>query len=419
MTEFHPRLAAAFAALDAAGVRWCLLRGRDDLASPAGDVDLLFHPADAARARQAMTNAEMPTFRVWAGGSQNIFLGWDRATERWVQVHAVTEIAFGPNYGFRARGIEPLFSRLDRVRNVPMPSAADRFWITLLHALLDKGCVKEKHRAPLVELARSVGGGGDFARLVDRVAPEGRTAEMIRALVLAERWDDIERLGPVLRTQWERRDPSTAMRATANRTSLLVTRVAQIVTRRGLAVALLAPDGAGKSTLADALASALPFRTRQFYLGLEGGRFAGSGPSAVPGLGVFRRLVLVWRTWLIARYHQARGRFVIFDRYPYDALLAAPQAAGPLSVARRRLLGYSLPAPDLVLVLDAPGEVLHQRTAEHSRERLEHDRQEYLALARRLPRLAIVLDATRPFPEVRRDAVDAVWRAYRRRIAPP
>jgi thymidylate kinase len=241
---------------------------------------------------------------------------------------------------------------------------------------------------------------------------------MIRALVLAERWDDLESLGPAMRTRWERLDPSAAMRATAHRASLLVTKVAEIVTRRGLAVALLAPDGAGKSTLADALTTALHFRARLFYLGLEGGRFAGSGPSRIRGLGILRRLVFLWRTWLAARYHQARRRFVIFDRYPYEALLATPGAASPLSVTRRRLLGYSLPAPDLVLVLDAPGEILHQRKAEHSPQRLERDRQEYLALARRLPRLAIVLDATRPFPEVRRDAVDAVWRTYRRRITP-
>lgn len=419
MTDLHPRLAAAFVALDAAGVRWCLLRGRDDLSSPASDVDLLFHPADAARARRAMTAAEVPALRVWAGGSQNSFLGWDLATERWVNVHAMTEIAFGPFYGLRMRGIDSVFSRLERVRDVPMPAAADGFWITFLHTILDKGSIHEKRRHPLTELARVAGDGGDLAREVDRLAPEPWTAEKIRAAVLAERWDDLESLGPALRARWERLDPSATIRAAAHRVSLFVTKVAEMVTRRGLAVALLAPDGAGKSTLADALPDALFFRARRFYLGLEGGRFAGSGPSSVRGLGIVRRLGYLWRTWLEARYHQARRRFVIFDRYPYEALLAAPRAASPLSVARRRVLGHALPAPDVVLVLDAPGTVLHLRNGEHSAERLERDRLEYLALATRLPRIAVVLDATRPLPEVRRDAVDAMWRAYRRRIVRP
>jgi thymidylate kinase len=107
----------------------------------------------------------------------------------------------------------------------------------------------------------------------------------------------------------------------------------------------------------------------------------------------------------------------VFDRYPYEALLPAPAGTTHLSRWRRAILGHALPAPDLLVVLDAPGEVLHRRKAEHSVERLERDRAGYRELARRFG--AVVVDAMRPPDQVRREVVDAVWQVYRRRCDAP
>jgi thymidylate kinase len=278
---------------------------------------------------------------------------------------------------------------------------------------LDKGRVREGHRIALASLAREARAEGELARFVDRIAQPQSAASMLSD-VRAGRWEEIERMAPLLSARWSRLDPATHVRAFLRRSSLISTKLREIVTRRGISVALLAPDGAGKSTLADALTTSLYFPVRSFYLGLEGGRFAGSSPSARPGLGFVRRLFHVWGSYFRARYHQARRRFVIFDRYPYEALLPGPSNAGALSRARRGLLGRSLPPPDLVVVLDAPGEVLHRRKPEHSVERLDQDREGYRALAKRLPR-ALVVDASRPLEEVRRDVTEGVWLAYRRR----
>jgi thymidylate kinase len=75
------------------------------------------------------------------------------------------------------------------------------------------------------------------------------------------------------------------------------------------------------------------------------------------------------------------------------------------------LLAHACPAPDLVLVLDAPGEVLYARKGEHSADFLEQQRQQYIALRARLPEM-IVVDATRDAERVRRDALAAIWRGY-------
>lgn len=50
----NPLLAAAFEALDRAGPAWCLLRGADELASPAGDVDLLVSARDLRGVEEAL-----------------------------------------------------------------------------------------------------------------------------------------------------------------------------------------------------------------------------------------------------------------------------------------------------------------------------------------------------------------------------
>ena len=415
MTGVHPRLVEAFGALDAAGVRWCLLRGRSELDAPAGDVDLLLHPADATRARRAFGDAEMPALRVWAGGRQSFFLGWDRDSELWVYVHAVTELSFGPFHGLRLHGMDGVLARLERSDGVPMPAPSDRFWITLLHGLVDKGRLDPRHRAALTELAPFVDPRAGLAVEVDRIASPGSGPSALLDGVRAARWEDLERAAETFRTHWGRRDPAAAVRAARHRASLLIVKIREISTRRGMGVALLAPDGGGKSRLAMALPAALYFPVRRFYMGLEGGPFANAGPSLLPGSGMLRRLAHLWRNWIEARYHQARRRCVVFERYPYEALLPAPEGAGLLSLARRAVLGHALPVPDVVLVLDAPGEVLYQRKGEHSPEGLERDRRGYLRLAERLPQ-ATVLDATRPFAEVRRDATAAVWRAYRRRL---
>jgi thymidylate kinase len=176
--------------------------------------------------------------------------------------------------------------------------------------------------------------------------------------------------------------------------------------RRGVSVALLAPDGAGKSTLARALAAYPPLPVWTAYLGLyprSGRRFA------VPGVGFCVRVVRQWTHYLLARWHQARGMIVVFDRYPYDARLGPRRSGGRHDRLRRWLLGHVLPPPDLAIVLDAPAEVLRGRKDEQDIEELRRQRHEYLSLAGRLPCRTIVVDAGRSESDVRREVTDLIW----------
>jgi thymidylate kinase len=119
-----------------------------------------------------------------------------------------------------------------------------------------------------------------------------------------------------------------------------------------------------------------------------------------------------WLRQLVAFGYLARGWIVVFDRHffadYYQADVASPQGARDAS---SRLHGWMLrhlyPRPDLVLCLDAPGEVLYARKPEASVAWLEQRRRQYLALAEVVPAL-VVLDATRPVDDVLRVAVETI-----------
>src|SRR5207244_855494 len=80
------------------------------------------------------------------------------------------------------------------------------------------------------------------------------------------------------------------------------------------------------------------------------------GPALVVA-EILTRPLRIWSRYLVAQYHQLRGRLVVFDRYVYEALLPAQP---PLLAVKRAYfwcLAHALPAPSAVIVLDVPGQV--------------------------------------------------------------
>jgi thymidylate kinase len=174
---------------------------------------------------------------------------------------------------------------------------------------------------------------------------------------------------------------------------------------------VMGPDGAGKSTLTQAVAASFGLPARVIYMGLWQGE--GDGETRSPAAAVLAAAQRPLRSWgrsAVTVAHQARGRLVVFDRHPYDALL--PPSPPHLTLKRVFfiLLAHTVPAPSLVLVLDLSAEITAHRRPDEDPTALAAARADYLALAQRLPR-AVVLDADRTPDALRAEAVDRIWQA--------
>ena len=114
-------------------------------------------------------------------------------------------------------------------------------------------------------------------------------------------------------------------------------------------------------------------------------------------IGYFRRV----------RSETVRTKLVIFDRYFYDILVDPERVryGGPRWLPR--LLSHLIPRPEIVFLLNAPPEVLWSRKQEVPYEEVVRQQREFLELARKIPG-AVVIDAARPLPEVRRQVRKAI-----------
>jgi thymidylate kinase len=115
-------------------------------------------------------------------------------------------------------------------------------------------------------------------------------------------------------------------------------------------------------------------------------------------------------------YHCMRGRLVIFDRYAYDALLTSRKPRTSFRSLHGWLETHLCPPPDMVILLDAPGDLMYQRKGrrKHTPQELEAARREYREMQDRIPCLTLV-DAAQPADEVRSEVLERVWDRYVRR----
>jgi hypothetical protein len=410
----HPTLAALFRGLDDEGVVWCLLRGEANLAVPEGDVDLLIAPAHLPRLRRLAAHLGFAAVPAWGYGSHAFFVSYDAVGDSWIKLDVVTELAFGSDYALAAGAEAECLERRRRVDGVPILSEDDAFWTLLLHRLLDKGDVGPRDTARLPALAEGAQTDSTLARTVESLCPPGWSACAIVAAASRGEWGSLTALGPRLAAAWRQDRRADARRRTiANRSHRWSGKVLRWSRRRGLRVALLAPDGAGKSTLTKGVEGNFFFPVRSINMGLYQVPRP-RGRRHLPGPGLARQLSRQWTGWVQGAYHQRRGRLVLFDRYAYDALLPTRFQYSRLGKARRWLLAHACPAPELVVLLDAPGDVLYERKAEKTAALLERQRRAYRGLLSRLPR-AVIVDASREAEEVRPEVMAIIWREYVRR----
>ena len=213
-------------------------------------------------------------------------------------------------------------------------------------------------------------------------------------------------------------------------------------------VALVGPDGAGKTTIAsllrdelgasaayvymgvnpDASTHQLPTTRALWFLRRRRGRTNDAGPPPPPSTSSARSLrreakSLVRTANLIAeeayrslvvRREERRGRLVLFDRHYFLDYHAHDVTGPPHREIGRRVHGawlrHVLRKPDVVVYLDAPVEELHRRKGEGTVDDLARRQGDYERALAELPRVVRV-DAGRPLDEVVADVRAAVLEA--------
>lgn len=211
--------------------------------------------------------------------------------------------------------------------------------------------------------------------------------------------------------------------------------------RRGFTIALIGPDGAGKTTVAEKLQHGLPFPIRYLYMGVSiessnvtlptsrliaylkkklglrrvpphvdpatlanRGRSRGGWVRAL--LRFANRSAEEWYRQFVAWSYTHRGDVVLFDRHFVFEYEPGAGVEGESSFDRlhRWCIDALYPRPDLVICLDAPAEVLYARCHEYSIPYLAKRRESFLRQRNRVDHF-VTVDVTESAEAVEREVL--------------
>ena len=416
----EPNVVAALHALDGTKLPWLLLRGEHDLAQPSGDVDILVARELLPVLDGLLEGAGFRRVLAPGHGSHRFYFCYSASADAWVKLDIVSDIAFGSYQQWRTSLALPCLGRRVRIGPLWLPAPPDQAWLQLLHLFLDKGKIAPSRREAARNAATAASADDSIACFVDGRMGPGAAANVLE-LVRTGRFDDVPEAAAAMTSRWAGGPAGPRLVAARHRgLRLLGVRLPD----RGPVVGVMAPDGAGKTTLLRGLHEAVPLPTKYVYMGMWGAGPWDSWLWKVPGGRSAKKVYRVVRGGLLARSWSRLGRLVLMDRVPYDALLPGAGPAGAGSAAGSALNGVLtkltnavaftvVRPPDLLLVLDVPGQVMFDRKGEHSPEILEAWRLAYRNLATKLPGCNVI-DAAQPRERVLSESTGLVWR----RIAP-
>jgi thymidylate kinase len=385
-------LSTLFSALDSTQARYCVLHSWERLPQElSSDLDIAVHPQDARklasvfRLLQGKGYAPAQAINYFVGAYCFRFFWFEGLT---INSLAVDVIFKRQRSAFIAPSVELLVSDRRRHGMFWIPACESEFTFLLARKTW-KGVAPDQQAQRLKTLVKELGRPAS-----ERLAKELFLGRLnVRVVEACANGCLNPLLAQIKRQAWK----TTLMRSPLR---LMVGLLFDVMRRfrrwsqpTGLLVAVMGPDGAGKSTLVSHLVQALGpsfqhyrlFHWRPMLLWRRKTKCDTTRPHSLPPHGrwwsiarLFAHLLDYWLGyWLVIRPLLARNGFVIFDRY-FDDVLIDPKRyryGGPLWLAR--IMRSVIPKPDLVLVLDASEEILLSRKQEVVPEEIQRQRRLY------------------------------------------
>ena len=406
-------LARVFNVLDRQQIAWCVLHGYESWPQQIGnDVDLLVDPRllpnDLAKTLYAHRDEIGAEPVLWLNdGAQFIVL-----CARGEGSPIILQLHVSGNYSMRGRtfyeGAEILAAR-ERRDNFWIPAPHHEFGAVLVNRIL-KQKLRPEHETKLSSLVTN------HPAACEREARRFFPAADVRIIMQAARakdWARVHRYAKDLRRGMLKEGHASR---DAGQVNAIGRRIARwMIPPCGLHVVFLGPDGVGKSTVIEAVRHDLaPIFLREKYLtfapGLLPSKFEAlkpDGPHSLPPRSYPASLVKAawWSVCYTLGYlvtiHSAlaRATFVVNHRYLPDAIVDPKRYrySGPQWILRA--LWRIAPKPHLLILLDAPPEVIQARKKEVAPEETARQREGYRALANECP-FAHIVDNSRSLPEV-------------------
>jgi adenylate kinase family enzyme len=437
-------LRKVFGALEVSGITYCVMRDFEQLLVEEADkeIDLIVDRKVFPSAKKVLEDLGFVETPSWGHEPHRFFVTYLPEIGMWLKLDIVTELRFGkPVSCFGSDLLASMVAHRIYREWCYALAPEDELLLLLIKGVVNDSGVRPSRAETLKGLWRQAKSDPERVSRLDLHLTEyfGSSTNGNRTLDRLDNgdWQWFEsRRAFVIKSLRARQPVRTLYRYLRTRFMGFISPLLYAVFRRGTSVALLAPDGAGKSTLATHLLAQKHLRARLIYMGINLEASVVGLPTTpwfrkhANGAGgiSFKRIVArafnfpntlleQWYRSLTGFYYRLRGRTVVYDRYVYDTWLN-PRPTKLLKRLRRFLIERTCPDPDIVILLDAPGTVLFSRKHEHDVESLEKKRQAYLEVSGRIPNLHVV-DATGDLRAVTTEATSIVWNSYCNRNPSP
>ncbi len=424
---------AVFRQWRVAGIAFLVLRNYEELPhDTTHDIDILILPEQLALAESLLVStAHRVGYHLYNRAEfspVSLFFFHDPSLHQ-IQFDLFTSLNW--------RGLAFLSPRTVLDRRV----ARDDFWVphpiheivnNLLTRLIYHGYVKEKYKPTIVAGCRQY---PDEIKLELARICGGSAAPAIMRAIAAERWTEVERHAGALRRRlvWSRftRYPGVTLRSLLHDLGRFYRRLRY---PPGLTVVFLGGDGSGKSTVASRVIQALSrsfapekglrvhWKPVVFLRDRRAKRLPTTNPHGQrprdPAVS-FIFLVYHWLEFAIGVWTQFlpvrfRNGLVAIERYHFDFAVDPQRYRMQVSPHIAQRLFVTIPAPDLVFLLDAPPEVLHSRKREVTLEETRRQTAAYRELVGKL-KTGRIINCAQPLDEVVAEVVREVLHYLKRR----